>query len=277
MHAKATTSFPGPARSTCRTGFTLVELLVVIGIIALLIAILLPALNSARASAQKTTCASNLRQIVLASVLYAQDNRSFLPPAHLNFYSQNNHRWHGARSSSSQPFDPERGPMRKQLGAGGVRQCPSFEFVPGVGFERAAGGYGYNSAFLGSGVGLPSSSGLSLPLAELERRIVNVSAKLTSIRNPARKIAFADTAIASPALIEYSFVTAPLTAEGLSTSPSIHFRHRRYANIGWLDGHVSSERMDWTYPVNVYGARNERFQLGFFGPRTNELFSRDGN
>lgn len=70
-----------------RLGFTLVELLVVIGIIALLISILLPALNSARRQSVQVKCAAQMKQMYNAFLFYGGENRNFWPAGRLQLGS----------------------------------------------------------------------------------------------------------------------------------------------------------------------------------------------
>ena len=63
-------------RNLSKTGFTLIELLVVIAVIAVLMGILIPAMHKVRFRAHETTCLSNLRQVNIALILYANDDRN---------------------------------------------------------------------------------------------------------------------------------------------------------------------------------------------------------
>ena len=82
-----------------KTAFTLIELLVVIAVIALLITLLLPVLESVRFEARIAACASNVNQILIASTNYAVDNRNYFP--------EDDHE--GMRKQSSAGFAPALG------------------------------------------------------------------------------------------------------------------------------------------------------------------------
>ena len=123
-----------------RKAFTLVELLVVIGIIALLISILLPTLNKAKQQALRVSCASNLRQMGQAMMIYVGDTQYY--PAHA-----------GARSTGN-PFAVWPSRLRKiAKGNRDLFWCPAnvpgfrWQYVtgtPGGRFASAAeAGYGY--------------------------------------------------------------------------------------------------------------------------------------
>jgi prepilin-type processing-associated H-X9-DG protein/prepilin-type N-terminal cleavage/methylation domain-containing protein len=284
----ARTPAPALPRSTGRGGktsharaFTLIELLVVIGIIAILVAILLPTLSAARKQANAAQCMSNVRQLLIAATNYAQENKGSWPQAHFHYIGppkQNLNRWHGSRATKTSPFGFDGSPLKRYLQTPRIKGCPSFE-ITRSGFEAGCGGYGYNHMYIGSSAFDAKQYANPVGPAEWDRLYGDVPARQNMIRNPAGKIAFADTAMFDAGIIEYSFVEPPLVwvpDDWTETTPSLHFRHSRRANIGWADGHVSAELFEWTHkPHPPYEVDGAKYMLGFFGPRDNTLFQRN--
>jgi len=253
----------GRAPFPYRSGFTFVELLVVIAVISIVAALVFPALASARKKSSRSVCASNLRQLALANFAYAADHGSFVAAAG-DIWGRNVTRWHGSRRSRAESFDASNGPLSPYLGPHReVRHCPDFH-PESVGFEAGCGGYGYNAYGVGSrayhlGTFKGSQKGMTPG----------------GILNAAQTVMFTDAAfVQSGKLIEYSFAepakhltdSAP-PREAYPAMPSIHFRHDGHANVVWVDGHVSSE------PVSALGSGSfAQNQLGWFGPSDNTLF-----
>ncbi len=119
---------PQPARA-----FTLVELLVVIGIIALLIGILLPSLQKARESANAVACGSNSRQIGVAMRLFINEHHGYLPGGY--FDRTNAEEWKrdwllGSYTSANYLMAPQEGTLYPYLNSPGVYRCPSRGEMP---------------------------------------------------------------------------------------------------------------------------------------------------
>lgn len=202
-------SVASPVRARCRCrrrrgAFSVVELLVVIGMLAVAASIFLPSLSRARDSAKHVQCLSNLRQLAMATVMYANDNNSLMPAG-----GEAPHRrwdWIYWDASAADPAvrDPGRSALApylggKRLGPGvfaaapQVLRCPSdrMDLHPAADSGRPRYEYSYGmNAFLCDN---DRAYQTGLGLAESQRdRCTNF--RISLIRRPAHKVLFIDHA-----------------------------------------------------------------------------------
>ena len=203
--------------------FTLIELLVVISIIAILAAMLLPAIAMVRQSAQSTTCASNQRQILLGVMAYSDEHDGMLP------YSFDSGRYYTYTDRVGQYLEvesPGSGAINTWKGAWRVFKCAANTQSPwGV-------SYGLNHLFCAD------STNLLNPLSYTVKRT-------SSFTHASQIVLSTDVAgegriYIYPTLLVYSDLTAaPVWAPGGSLQPFLPVqRHRGGINCGFLDGHV---------------------------------------
>ena len=236
------------------TAFTLVELLVVIGIIALLISMLLPALNKARESAKGVTCLSNLRQIGQATLMYAQDYHNTLPRA-VDFtyqYSGGSYKvfWFSL-------IRPDLGASALippgEAGALGVLVCPS---DPTMGGDKAMGALPY-------GLYLPPEwSGIY----DYGRRSYAMNGhmdgwvRLSRVPHSAETILYSDFQwwMLGTNLI---LIPDPISPALMQWEKCLPTRwHGGYVNCAFVDGHAESFKADTLGDPNYNGRANENFR-----------------
>lgn len=257
-----------------KKGFTLIELLVVISIIALLLSILMPSLSKVKDIAKSVVCRSNSKQIVLAAILWAEDNDGWSVPTTWSkgeFLNEDN--WAPGINDFPNPGSISPYIASSDTDAGKVMACPgakSEDFFAWGGDQSREDrnkkvSYGsngwmtltcdYDGNRKGESPGSPpnpsyyyyDSEGSPYPWK-------HGVTKLTNVRQPSETIYFTDNFyyVAQPS---YYTVFEPVTAYGVDSISRWHGKkstdyngktfYMGYANMGWVDGSVSVEPKDF--------------------------------
>ncbi|MBT3376386.1 MAG: prepilin-type N-terminal cleavage/methylation domain-containing protein [Lentisphaerae bacterium] len=202
-----------------RRPFTLIELLVVIAIIAILAAMLLPALQQAKSRANQISCASNIKQLTLAALMYANDSEEYLPAYQMTGS------WTTRWDKLLQPYCGD---------VFGIK-CPGLSIHSASYVDYGWNYCGWTNAAADWGLGYQDyNSNASI------RR--GGSTPLKMIKDPDNMYMLGDRRTGSPG----PYFGPPFWGGGVSNF--VPRTHNRGANAGYIDGHA--EWLSWTYLVS---------------------------
>jgi prepilin-type N-terminal cleavage/methylation domain-containing protein/prepilin-type processing-associated H-X9-DG protein len=239
-----------------RKGFTLIELLVVIAIIAILAAILFPVFAQAREKARAATCLSNLKQIGLAVMMYAQDYDETYP---MDASACGSLGWPGELNPCSKwnPFNRLEAKTAPYVKNTGVYRCPSSNVSP-VTWSDSRQVCSWNAWGFPEFMCQPSPQPLSYGWNQWVFFRCDCNApgiSLAAVATPASKVMLADSRHNNTELGRLAFANYPNhsahvasnavefwpdtgNSDGPPIVPNSHTRHSLGSNVAYLDGHV---------------------------------------
>ena len=218
-----------------RRAFTLIELLVVIAIIAILAAMLLPALSKAKARAQGTRCLSNVKQLQLAWQLYADDNGDVIPPS-AGGSPATNQSWCAGNFSANPPDKTDLNLIKNSLmgplaSSTGIYKCPGDTTDNVRSFSE-------NCAMNNDGTD-----------AALWTQFV-LFHKSTSVPSPSQYFTFIDESSATIDNAHFLIGFDKTYATAVVDKPATY--HGGSGNTSFVDGHVSSHKWHASPVTDIY-------------------------